>query len=176
MSQVAQNLSKSHYGPAPIDLLQFVFTSLEPEVLEHNFDDTFNGNPLNFLVWTQKKGVFLFPHHSLLCADQLLFCWRKHVSFLCFLLWVIYVYFIYIFFNPFYVFSMMYYLWLYYIHFKFLKWQVRQEFLPSLVCSVYYDTFAGWVKILSLSLSFIRRTYNVPFLTIFIYCILIKLK
>ena len=60
-----------------------------------------NDNPPQFLVWTQKKGVFLFPHHSLLCADQLLFCWRKHVSFLCFLLWVIYVYFIYIFFNPF---------------------------------------------------------------------------
>ena len=31
--QVAQNLSKANYGPAPIDLLQFVFTSLEPEVI-----------------------------------------------------------------------------------------------------------------------------------------------
>ena len=30
--QVAKNLSKAHYGPASIDLLQFVFTSLESEV------------------------------------------------------------------------------------------------------------------------------------------------
>ena len=144
-----------------------------------------NDNPPQFLVWTQKKGVFLFPHHSLLCADQLLFCWRKHVSFLCFLLWVIYVYFIYIFFNQFYVFSMMYYLWSYYIHFQFLKSQVRQEFLPSLVCSVYYDTFAGWVKIYKHMgeckyyhhyLLNVHITYLYPFLTIFIYCVKIKLK
>ena len=32
LNQVAQNLSKANYGPAPIDLLQFVFTSLESEV------------------------------------------------------------------------------------------------------------------------------------------------
>ena len=99
-------------------------------------------------------------------------------------LWVKYVYFMYIFFNPFYVFSMMYYLWLYYIHFQFLKSQVRQEFLPSLVCSVYYDTFAGWVKIYKhmgeckyyhYYLLNVHITYLYPFLTIFIYCVLIKL-
>ena len=61
MSQVAQNLSKSHYGPAPIDLLQFVFTSLEPEVLKDNFDDTFNGNPLNFLVYNSELLTLLQP-------------------------------------------------------------------------------------------------------------------
>ena len=36
--QVAKNLSKAHYGPASIDLLQFVFTSLESEVSNISVD------------------------------------------------------------------------------------------------------------------------------------------
>ena len=69
--QVAKNLSKAHYGPASIDLLQFVFTSLESEVSNISVDivlicSKFWGKALFFVAEKgcrcQANSFLLIPH------------------------------------------------------------------------------------------------------------------
>jgi len=73
---VAKNLSKAHYGPASIDLLQFVFTSLESEVRQEFLTSLICSvyyDTLASTVATIAPGLKIFSKHQFLQeTDRLL--------------------------------------------------------------------------------------------------------